>query len=95
MSDEAKAADPTADFIETDLGPLGKVKHRRDRQVAPLSDEERSVLTGFVAARDAVIGQMEGYLTNVVCARLGTHRNRLVNADIGTGVITLTAEKPA
>lgn len=59
-----------------------------------LTDTERSVLTGLVAGRDAVIAQIDGYLTNVVSARLGVHRNRIANADISTGLVTLASDAP-
>jgi hypothetical protein len=40
------------------------------------------------------MAQIEGYLTNVVAARLGIHRNRIANADIQTGLVTLASDAP-
>ena len=60
----------------------------------PLTPEERATLTGLIAARQGVNDQIEGYMSTRIAARLGVHRNRIVNCDIGTGLITMASDAP-
>lgn len=59
-----------------------------------LTPIEQATLLGLVAARNAVMEQIEGYLTNTLCARLGVHRSRVANVDANTGAITLASDAP-
>lgn len=62
-------------------------------KTVPLTPEERAILTGLVAARNAVMREIEGYMVNVA-SRLGLARNRLADANINTGMITLASDAP-
>ena len=59
-----------------------------------LTPIEQATLIGLIAARNAVMEQIEGYMTNSVAARLGVHRNRIKGADANTGVITMASDAP-
>ena len=64
-------------------------------KTVPLTDIERATLTGLIAARTAIGNEIEGYMANIVCPRLGLSRNRVSGADIQTGLITLASDAPA
>lgn len=63
-------------------------------KTVPLTPEEKAVLTGMVVAREAVIANIDLYLKDVIGSRLGLARNRIANADISTGLVTLASDAP-
>ena len=73
--------------------PAAEVKV--EPKTTPLTEVERATLTGLIAARTAIGNEIEGYMANIVCPRLGLSRNRVSGADIQTGLITLASDAPA
>lgn len=63
-------------------------------KTVPLTPQERAVLSGLVAARNAVMREIEGYMVHVA-SRLGLARNRVADANVDTGMITLASDAPA
>ena len=65
-----------------------------DETPQTLNPIEKATLTGLVAARTAVMNEIEGYLTNVLSARLGVHRSRITNVDVQSGLVTMASDAP-
>lgn len=62
--------------------------------VYTLTPIECGALSALNVAKIAVGNEMEAYLTNIVCGRLGIHRNRIVAVDTQTGAVTLASDAP-
>lgn len=82
------------EMAETDLGDGAKVKHRKGTHPVRMTPEEKACLTGLVAARNAVVREIDGFVRERVCARLGIHMSRIVNADTDAGIVLLASDAP-
>lgn len=80
---ESKEDEPVSD--ETAPKPEPKT--------VPLTPVERDILTGMVAMRNAGLQQIEGYMVQIA-SRLGLARNRVADANVDTGMITLASDAP-
>ena len=76
-----------------DEAPESVVEAPPKPKTVPLLPEEQAVLTGLIAGRNAVMEQIEGYMVRVA-SRLGLARNRVLDANINTGLITLASDAP-
>lgn len=84
----------TPEMAETDLGNGTKVKHPKGTVPVRMTSEEKALLSGLVAARNAIDREIEGATQKHICSRLGVHITRVSHVHTDIGIIILASDAP-